>query len=251
MRLLGFFLVLAFLLLAIGCDQSPSDVAAGNLEESSERTIPKEPEELEGLPEYASVISEGMTLYFYIPRGEISILSSSNNFDRPNPKAGLYAHTLLKGLQISAQIGLISFEEIPQDEFALRASMWTRRYKITFLQKALDLEDKEKSDEHKQFGDCLVIPMGSKTVTSIVKAESYHREGLPQSDDYLLCVGLYRFEPTPFYFEYATAVNAEELVEQYKFRAIIKVNPFTKSYSYVDSDWGFIDRDTWVSENVN
>jgi hypothetical protein len=35
-----------------------------------------------------------------------------------------------------------------------------------------------------------------------------------------------------------------------KFRAILKLNPFTKRYAFVTADWGKPEEDQWETQNV-
>src|ERR1039458_4441388 len=104
---------------------------------------------------------------------------------------------------------------------------------------ALGLRDEKHSDTN-----WLRIPLGVCKVRTIVKDVEYHRSGLPQSDDYRLVMGTYEVMPNAF----GKGQGLPQSV--FKFRALIKLNPFNQTYSYAAGDWGKVDADVWQTQNV-
>jgi hypothetical protein len=62
-----------------------------------------------------------------------------------------------------------------------------------------------------------------------------------------LVLGTYRRTPNEIRRELEP--NDKEIPEL-KFRAILKLNPFTKRYVFVTADWGKPEEDQWETQNV-
>ncbi|NIO20116.1 MAG: hypothetical protein GTN76_05075, partial [Candidatus Aenigmarchaeota archaeon] len=41
----------------------------------------------------------------------------------------------------------------------------------------------------------------------------------------------------------------QNLQKKYKFRAIVKEDPFQEEFAYITSDWGYLDKGTWETRN--
>ena len=126
--------------------------------------------------------------------------------------------------------GLIELTEQKQSELAMAGNMGTRLFTSTWTPKAISMRDTANSDN-----DWLRIPLGSCKIKTIVKDIEYHHPNLPQSDDFRLIVGTY--ERTCNTFGKEQGVKDEV----FKFRALIRANPFNQTYSYQTADWGALD----------
>jgi len=113
------------------------------------------------------------------------------------------------------------------------------RYNVKWTPKALTLRDEKYSD-----ANWLRIQSGVCKVQTIVKDVEYHNLNLPQSDDFRLVMGTYEIKPNDFGKSQGDGDGI------FKFRALIKLNPFNQTYSYVTGDWGKIDADGWQTKNV-
>lgn len=164
----------------------------------------------------------------------------SSQMEQADLKNKRFPIQLLEGLEAWKEVGLIEYTEQKQSELALIGSMGTRRFTVTPKQKAIDASDPTLSTS-----DVLYIPLGTCTVLSIVKDVEYQNPLLPQSDDFRLVVGTYRRS----YNEFSRTQGASE-DEVFKFRALMKVNPFNQTYSFQGADWGNIDEDVWKTQNI-
>jgi hypothetical protein len=215
---------------------SPVDISTTDKTEarSAARAIP-----------YKDVIEAGLTEQFNvltIPSGEIQIMSAmSSQFESPDVKRKRLPNQFLEALKAWQEGGLVTFVEIKQSELELIGSTGTRKYTVTPTKKALDASDPKKSDS-----DWLQIPIGQCKVLSVVKDIEYRNPKLPQSDDYRLVVGTYERS----YNEFAKAGGAGSN-EVFKFRALLKVNPFNQSYSFQGADWGKIEVDEWETQTLS
>ena len=113
------------------------------------------------------------------------------------------------------------------------------RYNVKWTPKALTLRDEKNSDIH-----WLRIPLGACKVQTIVKDIEYHNPNLSQTDDFRLVMGTYEDKPTDFGKSQAGEYGV------FKFRVVIKLNPFNQTYSYVTGDWGKIEADDWLTQNI-
>jgi len=241
--------LISLLLLIQGCSPTPSDPDADSQAHSKETSIDKDRKieaDKSELPKYASVISEGLSEMNYVslPIGRVHISDNSEHgryvrdlyLSRGEP--AITTDYLAQLEEVYAKLGLISCEKLPWDNDK------GQFYKFAVTQRAKDLADPNRSNDKE-----LKIRLGTRTVIQIIKDEPFKHPSLPKSDDYLLCVGAYRFEPTEIGKESYKAMG-HELFTKYKFRAVIKFNPFTNSYSFVTSDWGYLDKDNWESKNI-
>lgn len=187
---------------------------------------------------YKSEIERGLTLqfdYMSIPQGTIETLVNLfggkellvNGTTQPDPDAYM---AFLFAIQTN---GLIAIEKMQEDG-------GQKSYNVKWTPKALGLRDEKYST-----ANVLRIPLGACEVKTIVKDIEYHNPNLSQSDDFRLAVGTYELKPNDF----GKSQGATDGV--FKFRAVVKLNPFNQTYSYVSGDWGTIDADGWQTHNVS
>lgn len=244
--------LISLLFLVNGCSPPQNDVTLSSHEQRKVSNVVvdgKSPNDTLGLPEYASVISAGLTgpMFLPIPLGQVEILSKvSEGIERADADAKKYEKQSMDKFRTAEKLGLVTIKEIEQSEIDLAGRGWNRLYTFTATQKGKDLADPKKSDEK-----FIWISLGSCTVISIVKDEPCKHPSLSSSEDYRLCLGVHKFEPTPYCIQHYEAIGEPDSSKagEFKFRAIIKFNPFMNSYSYVTSDWGYLDKDGWETQN--
>ena len=145
-------------------------------------------------------------------------------------------------LSVFEKAGLIAIEKKAEDQNMASTHYGQAIWDVRWTPKAISLRDEKHSDTH-----WLGIQCGACKVQTIVKNIEYHASPLPQSDDYRLVVGTYELKTTNF-TKSAEGIGGEDGV--FKFRALIKLNPFNQTYSYVTGDFGKVDADGWQTENI-
>jgi len=201
---------------------------------------------------YKSEIERGLTLqfdYVNIPHGivEASKTLTGNGLIFKGKSLMGDPDEYMKFLLAAQKDGLITIEKTSDNtdngqfygDFAGQ-----KYYNVAWTPKALGLRDEKNSD-----ADWLRIPLGACKVKTIVKDIEYHNPNLSQTDDFRLVMGTYEDKPTDFgKSQGATGIVGEFGV--FKFRVVIKLNPFNQTYSYVTGDWGKIDADDWQTKNI-
>ena len=215
---------------------SPADISTTDKNEarSAARAIP-----------YKEVIETGLTKqfnYLGIPRGKVQVMSAmSSQFEAADLKNKRLPIQFLKAMEAWKEAGLIEYTELKQSDLDLMGNMGTRIFTVTPTQKANDAGDPKESDSA-----WLQIPIGQCKVLSVVKDVEYHNPKLPQSDDFRLVVGTYERSFNDFAKAGGAGTN-----EIFKFRALLKVNPFNQSYSFQGADWGKIELDKWETDRIS
>ena len=196
---------------------------------------------------YQVVIENGLTLhsdYLNVPRGEFTAdkemaidTAKLNGVTLP-----VSSDAFADSLSTLEKEGLIMLEKV-DDTTVAAWGRHLRDYKIQPTPKTLSLCDKKYSDTN-----CCRIQLGVCKIKSIVKDVEYHNPDLSQTDDFRLVMGTYEDTPTDF-------GKSQEAIGQasfgaFKFRAIVKLNPFNQTYEYVTGDIGKIDADSWQTQNI-
>jgi len=120
------------------------------------------------------------------------------------------------------------------------SSVEHKTYDVEWTQKAIGLRDIEHSDTN-----WLRISLGVCKVQTIVKDTEYnYATGPAAGSNRRLVMGTYEVK----FNDFARSNGGTNAV--FKFRAVIKSNPFNQTYSYVTGDRGSIDSDDWETQNV-
>ena len=210
---------------------------------------------------YKSAIEMGFTKQFNcveIPHGEIKIEASDPGGSPYLNQAQIHYNDkqLTSYTEQTVQIVNIFFAEQKSGLVTIHdshgapttTSVYTNKngelkiekvYKLEWTPKAIELRDKKLSD-----ADWIRIPVGKCKVETIVKDIEYHNPPLPQGDDFRLVLGTYELTPNDF------GKGQGYTVGVFKFRALIKLNPFNQTYSVVVGDWGKVDADDWQTKNI-
>ena len=198
-----------------------------------------------GIP-YQDEIESGLTRQFnYVafPRGDIQIMSGlSSQMEPDNPAAKRFSAKYLEFLQASRNAGLVQFSEKQQSQLDQIRSMGTRILTVTPTPLAIEQSDKQLSNK-----DYVNIRTGTCRIQTIVKDIEFHNPALATSDDFRLVVGTYERSFTDFAVK---KLGNPDKKETYKFRALVKVNPFNHTYSFQTADWGNISEDGWQSNSI-
>lgn len=193
---------------------------------------------------YKSEIERGLTLqfdYMNIPQG---IIDPHGYYAKGELASPVKSPLLLNGQVLTQDSdNYMKFLFSAQRDGLITMVKFTdnnqERYNVKWTPKALTLRDGKNSDVHR-----LRIPLGACHVQTVVKDIEYHNPNLSQTDDFRLVMGTYEDKPTDFGKSQAGEFGV------FKFRVVIKLNPFNQTYSYVTGDWGKIDADGWLSQNI-
>ena len=192
---------------------------------------------------YKPELERGLELqfeYLSIPQGQIQIMSSlSSRAESANMRNKQFPAPFLETLKMLETEGLVKLAELKQSQLDMVGNMGARIFTVVCTPKALDMSDKAKSDDN-----FIQIPFGSCKVKTVVKDVEYHQPSLPQSDDFRLIVGTCEMT----YNDFGKKMLAKD--QLVKFRAVLKVNPFNRTYHFETADLGGIDADDWPTNNI-
>ena len=83
-------------------------------------------------------------------------------------------------------------------------------------------------------------------VLSVVRDTTYASPSLSQSEQFRLVLGTFEKAPTTAWL----ALHPDAEKQTYRFRALVRVDPFTKSYEFVRADVGLFARDLWLTNTI-
>jgi hypothetical protein len=194
---------------------------------------------------YIPVLEDGLTKqfnYLSIPQGSVQIMSDlSSGVESADLKNKRFPSSYLKWLTDAKRDGLLDeMTEQQQSQLNFIAGMGTRVFRVSASKTALAAADKALSN-----ADYVQIPLGTCRVKSIIRDTPYQHAGLPQGEDFRLILGTYVREYNSFAKKYGSSGK-----EEFKFRAVLKVNPFNHTYSFQGADWGNVSEDDWKTSNV-
>jgi hypothetical protein len=186
---------------------------------------------------------EGQFNTISLPIGDVEIMSGlSSQMEKSSFERKRFKEDYLDFLQSMQKIGLATVAERSQSDLAGISRMGARTF--TVLPTELS---KQHRDEALSSDDSLVVGFASCEVLNIVRSSPYQSPGLPKSEEYRLILGTYRHS----FMSWFLAINPQQdKTAEFKFRAVLKFNPFTKRYSYQFADWGLPKEDGWQTNNV-
>ncbi len=177
-----------------------------------------------------------------IPLGEVEIVDRfspliDNDWNNRRFRSDFFDY--LKYLE-SKQ--LVTLAEKQQSDVNAIERMGARTVNVMPTERARKVSDPKLSNDK-----LLTIRYATCKVLKIIRSSPYQSLLLPQSEEYRLVLGTYRRTPNEIRRELEP--NDKEIPEL-KFRAILKLNPFTKRYVFVTADWGKPEEDQWETQNV-
>ena len=178
-----------------------------------------------------------------IPVGDIEIMGGlssqmhANDWDNRRFSADFLGY-----LQFCEEKQLVSFRQQQQSDLAAIGRMGAQTVTVTPTDRAKKAANPKVSTDK-----ILKLQYETCKITQIVRSAPYQSPTLSQSEEYRLVLGTYRTTPTTLKKELMPDVG--ELPER-KFRALMKLNPFTKRYVFVTADWGMPEREEWMTQNI-
>jgi hypothetical protein len=236
-RQLHYLLLLS--ILSSACDRR-EDSKAGVSTETASIASARDDESMlreeigRGLEEHLNVIS--------IPSGEIEIMSGfSSQMEANNFQSKRFKSDYLSFLDSMKTNGLLTYAEKPQSALEEVGRVGAKTFVVTPTELALKHRDPELSN-----ADYVHLRIATCKVESIIRSTPYESPRLPQSEEYRLVLGTYYCKGIPWVRD--TIPGGKD--ETFKFRAVLKLNPFTKRYTFQFADWGYPNEDGWKSNNV-
>ena len=196
---------------------------------------------------YKEVLEEGLigqveTTAF--PTGEVQIMTGFSQIEPADISAMKFHSDYLAFLEKARDLELIRLSERRQGTWSALLSPGIRFFNVQPTDKLLRLADKSKSDDK-----WIRVVVGRCEITEIIKDTDYKNANAPQGEEYRLILGKFMNIPTKEAAELSSlGVTTDK--KELKFRAVLKVNPFNKSYSFVVADYGYLDREDWITSYV-
>lgn len=174
---------------------------------------------------------------FWIPNGEISVMSPLvSQMEPQDPDKRRFNDFAFNFVRNQEKMGLARIQERTQSELAAIGRMGERTFVVEPTSKARELA----SPQQERPG-YLTIDTGECEIKSIVKDTSYISKSLPSSEEYRLVLGTFGWTPSSAW----AAMFPDEKARTKRFRAIVKYDPFSKSYKFVRAELGFLEDDSW------
>ena len=175
---------------------------------------------------------------YSIPLGEVQISEA----ERPPAQNVLGAHWL-GVIHGARKKNLIDFSEVaPLKKGSDCPDHRVRSFFIKPTERLLALADKSKGRPN-----MAQITIFRAEITEIAQDVLYEGPLARVNDEHRLVVGKYRWSPTEecqeLHAGLAQAVDA-------RFRAVLKIDPFNRTYSVIAKDSGLVDQESWTTANV-
>lgn len=185
------------------------------------------------------IVEEGTNkeFFLYAPTGDIRIAVIA---DEARPKNKLFSEKTMESFRNLEKIGLLSItEKNGKCEIG----------RICYIIKITEKGEKFK-DRTDELGFYWFKTAYTK-VNKIVRNTEYKNIEAP-NDEFRLVLGVYDYYHTEigkeFYEVYGK--NTYRLHKQYKFKALLKHEPFQNKYIYIKRDWGYLDKDTFETKRI-
>ncbi len=197
---------------------------------------------------FRSEIEKGIEEQFnvmQIPLGVIHIMDDLRSRTENNDwEERRFKEDFLNYLNYLSQKGFITLNEHKNEQSVSDAIFRGREktFTVTPTEKARQAADSGLSKDQ-----LITIRSGICKVLEIVKMGPYESLALPQSEEYRLILGTYKIDPTKVLREMEPDVGESPVL---KFRALLKLNPFTKRFTFVTADYGDPEKDDWETSNV-
>lgn len=192
-----------------------------------------------------AMIADGLTTQFnvdWIPEGPITIMSGlSSQMEGQAPDAKRYNQSTYRYFQRFQSAGLLTLDEQRQSALESIGRMGAITVVSTPTEKLRSMADKDQNKP-----GFVVVKTGKCDILSIVRDTVHTSPDLPSSEEYRLVLGTYRRTPSPIAFALDPAAKPLD----FRFKALLRLDPFAKAYGYVQADFGSIDSETWLTRNI-
>ena len=177
-----------------------------------------------------------------VPDGQIEIMSGlSASVEGSDFAARRFAPAHLEFLRSWEQRGLLALREHSQSSLEAIGRMGARTFTVTPTEQLRSIADPTLATD-----GYLMIPLGSVTIEQIVSDAIYQSPALSASEQWRLVLGTYRVKPTEIANEAASSTEDHT----YRFKALLKFDPFTNTFTYVAADFGRVGETEWLTQRV-
>lgn len=177
------------------------------------------------------VIEGGMNKKYlvYAPVGEIKM-------DYFKPENKWFTAKMIDKFKVLQKIGLINMTPVKI------ATEIFPRYNVSLTEKGKKLT--VGTDESGFY----LFRIGDMKISKIIKNTEYKDPAKP-SEEFRLLLCVFDYFPTEIGKEWYAA-NGEKLHKQYKLKALLRSDPFQDKYLLIESDWGYLDREKYETNNI-
>lgn len=184
-----------------------------------------------------------------VPRGRVRIMSAlSSRMEAEDWSQLKLLNSWLPYLQNLHKCGLITLTEEQQGGMDAFFTMGARFFMVSPTDKLLQLQDDRKAGSN-----FVAVSLRRAEVVEILKDEEYKYPGRSGTggDDFRLILGKAHLTSTQ-QAKALQAVGYDAFIgtSVLRFRAILKLDPFTKTYTYVTGDVTNQQNPGWLSNNV-
>ena len=176
---------------------------------------------------------------YSIPLGEVQI----SEVERPQGDQNVLGAHWLGVIHGARKKNLIEFSEVaPLKKASDCPDHRVRTFSIRPTERLLALADKSKNRPN-----MAQITIFRAEITEIAQDILYEGPLARVNDEHRLVVGKYRWSPTEecqeLHAGLAQAVDS-------RFRAVLKIDPFNRTYSVLAKDSGLVDQESWTTAHV-
>lgn len=186
------------------------------------------------------VVEAGINIGYllYAPTGIIKVkMPGTGGPDAENKEFSVNTFKIFQDME---KIGLLSIGGGDADYSSLKYT-----YNINITDKGNKVKDKIDDKGFYWFRTATL------KVNKIVKNVEYKQPLGATNDEFRLIMGIYDFYPTDMGKEWFPLRTKDKIVKQYKFKALVKYDPFQSKYLYVKRDWGYLDKNIFETHNID
>ena len=197
---------------------------------------------------YLAILETGITKqvdFARFPQGKVTIMSGlSSAMESGDAKSMRFPLKYLEYLQQAEEDQLLTLSERQQNSLEQITNMGARFFKVAPTETLRQMADPKESGQK-----WLAVQIGAIKVLEIMSEEPCKLRQATPGDEFILVVGLLSDTPT----QHAKALGPRYGTvepQELKFRAILQLNPFDKTYRFIIADVGRPDETEWKSDNV-
>jgi hypothetical protein len=192
------------------------------------------------------IIAHGLARAFntyMLPDGEITILSALNaQLERFDPARRRYPPAFFTTLERLANAGFLTIQDFgetpPPGGFG---TGFDRPITVVPSEKLRALADSTTGP-----GGFLFVPAAEVSIDRIVLDTAYHATGLSESEKHRLVLGTYRVKP----MNVLPVNEGPDTARAYRFKALLRYDPFSKRWIFLNADYGLLSQTGWASEHI-
>lgn len=177
-----------------------------------------------------------------IPDGSVEVMSPlSAQIETTDLKARRFTPAALSSWRRLESKGLLTVRVLSQSSLQDMGRMGAQTVVVAPGERL-----RKEADTTQSKDGYLLIPVGTVEIERIVLDTAYRSPQLPASEQYRLVLGTYRRAPSAL----LTLIDSTNKEKSYRYKALMKLDPFNESLRLVAVDWGDVGQDEWKTRNV-